>query len=503
MMKLNSESLKYSEKRELAALQATRQKRQNLRRWASDPCAYAEERLGLVLWDRLREVLNSVRDNRLTTVQSANGIGKTTAIAILVFWWLDTRPESKVLTSSSNFSVLANAVWPQIHTLNAKANVFPKDSLLDMAIKLGPNRFAYAKSSNEPEGIQGAHSPNTLVVVDEASGIDPKIQEGFDGNVIGENDRMLLSGNPLVPAGVFFDKCYDKSGHHIQISALEHPNVIHGRNVIPGAVSRESVLENCIKWGTEVEAGYSGATHLAWCDRWFLLDYRGVPRILGQFPDVSEMNLISRAKIEECKKREPISGRYWLGIDPAESPRGDETGFALVNQFGVVGTEGHVGFEPDQTAGRAAQIAKDFPLEGIAIDCSGGYGGGVVAFLRNNPDLANVRILPVNFAESSSDKTRWANIKGEIYWLLAQQIERNPNYFIAPDPVFEKQAAEVRSKPGPFGQDIIESKKEYKARMNGESPDRFEAVALANYGATQTHGLAAVGSRYTETKTND
>lgn len=48
----------------------------NRRRWLRDPCLWVEERLGESTWSKQRQVLESVRDNRLTAVQSCHNSGK-------------------------------------------------------------------------------------------------------------------------------------------------------------------------------------------------------------------------------------------------------------------------------------------------------------------------------------------------------------------------------------------------------------------------------------------
>lgn len=430
-------------------------------------------------------------------LQSGNGVGKTELMATMVLWWLDTRDQAIVLTTGSSWTALTDVLWPRIRALNDKCKVFPPSAMRDMAIRLAPDRFAYAKSTNEPEGVMGAHSPNMLVLVDESSGIEPRIAEGLEGNVIGANDRIVWSGNPISPSGVFFDKAHSPKAHRIIISQFDHPNVRTGENVIPGAVSRAKVEERCAEWGQEVDAGYPGAVHVPWTDRWYKLDHRGMPRIMGLFPEADVASMITRAAINAAKARPPVaSEHYCLGIDPAQSEHGDETAFALATANGIIGTEGHVGLKPDEVAGRAKQLALEYGVTTIAIDCSGGYGGGVEAFLRNDPALSHVRLVPVLFGSKSSDDQRWANVKAEMYWLLKEQIERNPYYHLPEDPVLEVQLSEFRSKPNHRGQDAIESKDEYKKRMNGASPDRGEAAALANYGITQRPAKAAVPARY-------
>lgn len=484
------------------AITAELERRQLITRWRNDPVAYVQERLRLVTWSRTNDILCSVRDHAQTVVRSANGIGKTEVLAALTLWWLETRTDAIVLTTGSSWTSLAEILWPRIHKLREKNNLFPDagpNDILRLGLRVSPTRYAYAKSSNEPEGVAGAHSPNMLVLVDEASGLEAKIAEALDGNVVGENDRILWSGNPLLPTGVFFEKCHSPAANIITISALEHPNVVQGKDIIPGAVSRKKVEARCKEWGRECDPHTIGSVHLPWIDKWYMLDHRGTPRIKGEFPESATSLLFPRAAFEACMRRTAKSfGKIGVGVDPAQSEFGDETAFAVACQNGILHLEGQTGIDQMQIAGRAIQLKSLYTAENVLIDSGGGFGGGVIARLKE----LNEPVNGVNFAESASSeekKVSFANIKAEMYYLFAEQIKTNPDYFLPNDQVLLRQACDVRVHPNSRGQDQIESKEEYKKRNNGESPDRLEACVIANYAiVTGNHVGAAILAEYNQ-----
>jgi len=52
-------------------------------RWAQDPGAWVQDRLGQMVWSKQREIMESVRDHRKTAVRSCHGAGKV----MWPRWW--------------------------------------------------------------------------------------------------------------------------------------------------------------------------------------------------------------------------------------------------------------------------------------------------------------------------------------------------------------------------------------------------------------------------------
>ncbi len=63
--------------------------------------------------------------------------------------------------------------------------------------------FATAKTATKPENMQGFHEDHMLIVVDEASGVADPIMEAILGTLTGDDNKLLLMGNPNRIEGVF------------------------------------------------------------------------------------------------------------------------------------------------------------------------------------------------------------------------------------------------------------------------------------------------------------
>jgi len=87
--------MKKKDNGELTMLQKYR-----IRRALKDPVLFANEILGVSLWQREVEILRSIKKQRRTAVKACHGVGKTFVLAVATLWWLARFREGIVLTTS-------------------------------------------------------------------------------------------------------------------------------------------------------------------------------------------------------------------------------------------------------------------------------------------------------------------------------------------------------------------------------------------------------------------
>ena len=87
------------------------------RRVIADPVLFASHVLGVEVWGKEAEILQSIKNNRRTAVKACHGVGKTFAQAIAVLWWLARYPEGIVLTTSATQRQVRTQLWSEIHRL--------------------------------------------------------------------------------------------------------------------------------------------------------------------------------------------------------------------------------------------------------------------------------------------------------------------------------------------------------------------------------------------------
>ena len=122
--------------------------------------------------------------------------------------------------------------------------------MLHARFELDDDRFALGLSTDEVDQFQGFHSPNMLIVVDEAEGVSEEIYEAIDAVMTAGASKLLLIGNPTSVTGTFRRSFHEdrRLYHNITISALESPNVRQQRVVVPGLTTHEWVAERLALW---------------------------------------------------------------------------------------------------------------------------------------------------------------------------------------------------------------------------------------------------------------
>ncbi len=454
--------------------------REKVTRWRTNCVLYLEERLHLVVTDQFREPLSAIQPGVKVAIESAKGVGKTEYAAGVVLWWVECFELNECLTTASSWDALKKHLWPRIHKFIRKFNLFDPRLVNDLAINLGANGGrAYAMSVKHDVNLQGAHAAYLLQVVEESSGIEEPIADAIDGNDTGEKGAQAWFGNPKRASGPFFDRCHkDPTFKVFRISAFDHPNIKEGREVIPGAVSRKKIEERAEKLCQRAEPGAAGAIHLFWKaqnEGWYIPSNKFRCDVMGMPPTQDENTLISLDRIERAQKRNKpdTNGAIGTGCDVARFGS-DDTVIVDVTYNGILNIDRTHGRRTTDTAGRLIAAHRD-KHRAIAVD-DGGLGAGVSDTLHDK----GVDHLEINFANATSDKESFFNMKAELYWGLKEELEHNEDFYWPDDEALTNEATTIRYTYDGQGRVKIESKEEYRART-GKSPDSLEALLLALY----------------------
>jgi phage terminase large subunit len=397
------------------------------------------------------QICRSIRDNRRTAAPSGHGIGKTFLAACIVLWFLFCHPGAKILTTAPTWFQVENLLWREVRQLLTRSAfaLYCQASLT--TINLSDDWFAIGLSTNDPTRFQGIHAPFVLIVFDEATGVAADIWDAAEGIAVGPNDRFLAIGNPTDPTSEFKRVCDSPLWNVIHLSAEEHPNVLEGRQIVPGAVTKEWIDERLSEYGGKDSGLYRA-------------------RVLGRFPEQGEDMLISLADIERSQNRwvQPSGKPEALGVDVARFGS-DETVEIEVYDGGVVAMPlVFHGQNLMETAGRI----KMSDAEQKAVDDSG-LGGGVTDRLVEQ----HVEILPYIAGERAIDTERFYNRRAETWWMIREMLRSN-ELDLPDDNRLVADLTNMKFKYTSKGQIKLESKEELKKRI-GRSPDRGDALAIA------------------------
>jgi hypothetical protein len=125
------------------------------------------------------EFLNHIASgNRRISVRSGHGVGKSTASAWAMIWYLLLRFPVKVVVTAPTSSQLYDALFAEVKRW---VKVLPPmladmlDVKQDRIEVIGANEEAFISArtsrAEQPEALQGVHSDHVMLVGDEASGI--------------------------------------------------------------------------------------------------------------------------------------------------------------------------------------------------------------------------------------------------------------------------------------------------------------------------------------------
>lgn len=430
--------------------------------FVNDPIGYARVVHGMEPDDNIRPMFEAVaRGDRQISVRSGRGVGKTRGLSLLVSWYCNTRWPWRIVMTAPTAGQLWDGLWPEIRARFAELNPLLREMFIVGAERIElaadpDNCFISPRSSSKerPEALQGLHSPNMFILVDEASGVADEVFTAGLGSMSEENACVILTGNPTRRSGFFYrthsDPGMRESWTRIHVSALESKWVT--RKMV------EEITRNSV-------GGINSN------------DYR--VHVLGEFPLSDDDVLIPRTLVEAAFTRDiekPTHAPVW-GLDPARFGR-DVTVFTQRwgNYFGAQ----EVWPKEDimQTAGRVRNrfdllSMEKQPVE-ILIDVIG-IGSGLCDRLREFPDMRSI-IKMINVTETSPAGSRGYKMRDHL-WLCAYDWFESKVGHVEKS---ELLADELSAPTYDFmsdGRYVIESKDKMKAR-GVQSPNRADSFNL-------------------------
>lgn len=180
-----------------------------IRYYADHPVEYVEDIIKAKPDPQQRKILRSVASNRMTSVRSGHGVGKSAIQAWVLIWFITTRPFPKIPCTAPTQHQLFDVLWAEVSKW-IRNNPLLSDEIIwtkeKVYMKGHPEEwFAVARTASKPDALQGFHADNVLYIIDEASGVDDKIFEPVLGSLSTEGSRLLMCGNPTQLSGFFYD----------------------------------------------------------------------------------------------------------------------------------------------------------------------------------------------------------------------------------------------------------------------------------------------------------
>ena len=450
---------------------------------------FAKEGLGVRLDRKQREILESMQINRRTSVRSGHAAGKDYVAAVGSLCFLYLNIPSKVINTAPTDRQVINIMMSEIGKIYRNSKINLGGDLWTHKITFSEDSdwflLGFKTKDKKPEDWTGFHSPNLMVVVTEASGIDQITFDAIEGILTG-NSRLVLIFNPNRTTGEAYQSTRSPLYAKFSLNCLNAINVRAKKILIPGQVDYEWIDEKIRKpgWVMEIDEGEvnKDAYDFKWKGKWYRPNDLFLVKVMGEFPRATEDTLIPLSWIEMANDRwQDLHGKgegiLKLGVDVAGMGR-DLTVFAfrrsnIVEKFKVYSKQDHM-----VTVGKI----KNELVNGddTAFVDSLGEGAGVYSRLKEQ----GVNTVGVKASESASglnditEQRTFANMRAYLYWAIRDALDPALGGELALPPVDEltQDLTEVHWSTRSNGDIIIEEKEKIKKRL-GRSPDYGDAVA--------------------------
>ena len=228
-----------------------------LAEYQRDPVRFGNEVLGHSYYSDVEDLMRSVVDNPVTVAKSGNAVGKSYSSADIALWWFSVYDDAKVfMTAAPPLENLKNILWgAMMRAVRLHPDLFKKFTIKELEIKRHDESFVSGvtipmtgTSSERVSKFSGKHAPHLLFLVDEGDAVPPEVYEGIESCMSGGMARLLVMFNPKSQQGPIYQMEIDQKAKFINLSALRHPNVLSGDDIIPGAVTRETVVRRINQW---------------------------------------------------------------------------------------------------------------------------------------------------------------------------------------------------------------------------------------------------------------
>ena len=492
-------------------------------KYIDDPVGFCLQALGVqVLTVDTRRLMESVRDNRITIAMSCNAAGKTFSAAHIAAWFFTIWPDAKVYTTAAPPERnLKQLLWGEIGAIATRQPwLFSGSRTLTLHIERTATeaqpKAAFITGVTIPQSgtaaqreakFSGRHAPHLLFVVDEGDAVPDEIYKGIEGCMSGAHDRLLVMFNPRARSGAVYRMIRDGKANVVKISALDHINVVTGRDVIPGAVSRETTVRRINEWSRPLAEGEEPDSNCFEVPEWLigttaemsdgglyapLADgYRSITQpelaymVLARYPSQVEMQLIPSADVYAARARWDA----YVAMHGEKPPEGTKAIVGLdVGEFGpdpnvlcerwggwVPRLRQWRGVDTDETALRAAGICKNIGAVVAYVDGIG-VGSGVAPTMRREGVRAQAVIFSASPTKTAGEAQKFRRLKDQLYWAVAEWLHNDPGAMLPPDELLLEELVLPHYENKPWGIEVTR-KKVLREKLK-RSPDRLEALCM-------------------------
>lgn len=405
----------------------------------------------------------------------------TMLAARLAIWFLCCFKPSKVVTTAPTLRQVKDLLWSELRNAHKKAIIPIGGELLQLSLKFDEDHFCvgFSTDAENMDKFTGLHQSNLLVIFDQAGGIDPNIWEASEGLMTSANCKWLAISNSAISTGELANICMpDRRSRFgtwnvLKVKASESPNVVAGKNLIPGLVAHDWVKKREEAWGRD------DPLYKIFVEAEFIPD--------------SEMVVVPyKAIVDAFNMNGELGSHIEVGLDVARMGT-DSTVWTAVCGSRVLEVKRVTGNTTMQVVGETVEFVKhlretyDIPVTAVKIDVIGLGAGVYDRLVELDGEDVEVPVVAVNNAEVHIvvDKERYSNVRAEMAWAFRHRIEHG-NVGLAALKVHDYEIKEyirgdiqaMRYKITSQGKIQLLPKEELKKNL-GRSPDYWDSLVMA------------------------
>ncbi len=422
--------------------------------WKKDPVAFGRECLGFNPTEQQEKIMRAIAvSGSKVAVKSGINTGKTALASVMIIWFLLFHSPCKAAATSVSSGQLQDGLMPEINLWLERGNEWIRSQLKvnnmrAYVVGAEKTQFLTAKTANphKPDALQGLHSDNIFVVIDECFGVHDKIVEVCWAALTKNSSRLLIMGNPTRTSG-FAYRAFNRESHLYKCFTLRTQD---SPLVSPEAFEELKVV---YEW-PDSDACKS--------------------RLLGDFPSGSFNQLISMesakaAAARKVERRDYEFAPVIFGIDTAWM--GDDRS-CLYMRHGNHSKKLFVGSKVT-VPNLVGEIIKHWKKEqpkAVFIDAGGPAAGGVIDMLK----ALRYNAVAVNFG-ASPESERFTNKRMEMWFRMKEWVEQGGAIEDNEEIITDLTTPEYNHHPN--GKMYLESKIQMKKR-GCRSPDLGDGLAL-------------------------
>lgn len=448
-----------------------------MRRWFRSPLAFAQEAVRFAPDEWQRDVLELIRVSPKVGLRIAlmacKGPGKSALLAVIILWYLFTRPHCRIICTSITGRNLKDGLWAELALWGA-----PLKGIFDFGGERIAHRehaetwFCSARSwaqdadkSKQADTLAGVHARFNLFVLDEVSEYPEGVVAAAEGAMsTGDETILLCAGNCTRTVGSPLYRMATKD----RISE-SNPRGFHVVRITgdPDDAKRSPRVD--IEWARKLVRDWGRDHNIVRTN------------VLAEFPKQGSDKLLSLEDLARAMERDVKLPAYQdaakvIGIDVARF--GDDKTIKFPRQ-------GLVGFQPRTytyenrsfmgQARNAVEMAHGWGADAVFVEVNG-LGAGLWDCIQQLDQTD--RFIAVNVCATEGVDPRFENLRAQMQWETAEWIRSGASLPEIPELIAEATAIsyDVSKRSGKL---IIAPKEELK-ELIGHSPDYWDALCLTH-----------------------